>query len=83
MAINQSGIRSAVKFTVFVLFLVGVGWRLYEIIRFGGKKDKSQPKQEDQDDETAEDESGHDSESDSPSPMMESKSTLAGSVKLR
>ena len=61
MAINQSGIRTAVKFTVFVLFLVGVGWRLYEIIRFGGKKDKSQPKQEDQDDATANDESEYDS----------------------
>ena len=61
----------------------GEVYSLYEIIRFGGKKDKSQPKQEDQDDETAEDESEHDSESDSPSPMMESKSTLAGSVKLR
>ena len=49
MKVNQSGIRTAVKFTVFVLFLVGVGWRLYEIIRFGGKKDKSQPTPEDQD----------------------------------
>lgn len=48
MKVNQSGIRTAVKFTVFFLFLVGVGWRLYEIIRFGGKKDTSQPTSEDQ-----------------------------------
>ena len=50
MSINQSKIRTVVKFSIFAVFIVGVVWRFYNIIKFGGKKDTSEPQVEGDDD---------------------------------
>ena len=39
-----------VKFSIFAVFIVGVVWRFYNIIKFGGKKDTSEPQVEGDDD---------------------------------
>lgn len=51
MKINHSAIRSVIRFVVLTAFVSSLMWRIYNIMKFGGKVEKTDPNDVDRDDD--------------------------------